>query len=177
MPFSTPEECVKGMFLTAGATKETGRTQSCGELRGVRGRKPEPPVSGFHVCVFSIWVNVDLCACTLTPGCRSCWGLDRLMFSAQRSVAPLQPWWFSGLSWKSHTIHWHWSWKWKHSEHQTLNGIMLPGFLWSVKLCQGAKLLHGCSVCLDLCSTVWNNEGCVSLTGMSLVVNVMKVNL
>lgn len=100
--------------------KETGWTQSCGELQGVQGLKPEPSVPGFHVCVFYIWVNVNLRACTLTPGCHSCWGHDRLMFLAQRSVAPLQPWWFSGLSWKSHTIHWHWSWKWKHGEHQTL---------------------------------------------------------
>lgn len=122
--------------------EETGWTQSCGGLQSVRGPKPEPPVSGFHVCVFSIWVNVNPRACTLTPGCHSCRGLDRLMFLAQRSVAPLQLWWFSGLSWKSHTIHRYWSWQWTKPNPERYYASILSLKLYTLSRCLASAWLQ-----------------------------------
>lgn len=104
MPFSTAEECVKGMFLTAGATKKQAEHKAAGCFRVCGAPKLNHlyPVSMF--VSFTNGYMLTSVLCNLTPGCQSCWDLDRLMFSAQRSVAPLLPWWFSGLSWKSHTI-------------------------------------------------------------------------
>lgn len=67
MPFSTAKECVKGMFLTAGATKKQAEHKAVGRFRVCGGPKTEPPVSGFHVCVFYIRVNVNLRALHTHP--------------------------------------------------------------------------------------------------------------
>lgn len=140
-----------------------------------------------------------VCVCNLTPGCHSCWGLGRWRFSDQRSAAPLQPWWFAGLSWENKkntwalfikmyvyslffyvyfflffTVLWCIKFDWKGHFPHIISHVFIR-FLWHLKISfisvffEAVKLLNFGKAVTNQLWILSNDAAHVSSTGMSLV--------